>query len=142
MKANPDKCHLLISSTSQSELKIGNVTVKISICEKVLGIKIDNKLRLNAHVEGLCKKVSSKMHTLDRVTPYMTGLILMNAFFRSHPSYCPVVWMCHSRTVNNKINFTKGALKSFITISFQAFKVWLIRTDLFQCTLVISKHLL
>ena len=27
MKANPDKCHLLISSTSQSKLKIGNVTI-------------------------------------------------------------------------------------------------------------------
>ena len=43
MKANPDKCHLLISSTSQSELKIGNVTIKSSICEKLLGIKIDNR---------------------------------------------------------------------------------------------------
>ena len=30
--------------------------------------------------------------------------ILMNAFFRSQFSYCPLVWMCHSRTLNNKIN--------------------------------------
>ena len=43
MKANPSKCHLLISFRSQSELKIGNVTIKSSICEKLLGIKIDNK---------------------------------------------------------------------------------------------------
>ena len=60
MKANPDKCHLLISSASQSELKIGNVTIKSSICEKLLGIKIDNKLRVNAHVEDLRKKASRK----------------------------------------------------------------------------------
>ena len=40
MKANPDKCHLLISSKSQSELKICNVTIKSSICEKLLGIKL------------------------------------------------------------------------------------------------------
>ena len=59
MKANPDKCHFLISSTSQSELKIVNVTIKRSVCEKLSGIKIDNKLRLNAHV---CKKASRKKH--------------------------------------------------------------------------------
>ena len=30
--------------------------------------------------------------------------ILMNAFFRSQFAYCPLVWMCHSRTLNNKTN--------------------------------------
>ena len=30
--------------------------------------------------------------------------ILMNAFFFSQFSYCPLVWMCHSRTNSNKIN--------------------------------------
>ena len=48
MKTNPDKCYLLISSTSQSKLKVDNETIKSSICGKLLGIKIDNKLRLNA----------------------------------------------------------------------------------------------
>ena len=28
----------------------------------------------------------------------------MNSFFKSQFSYCPLVWMCHSRTINNKIN--------------------------------------
>ena len=85
MKANPDKCHLLLTSASQSELKIGKVTIKSSICEKLLGIKINNKLRLNAHVEDLCKKTSRKIHALARVSPYITvskRRILMNAFFR------------------------------------------------------------
>ena len=35
MKANPNKYHLLISSISQSELKIGNATIKSTICEKL-----------------------------------------------------------------------------------------------------------
>ena len=30
--------------------------------------------------------------------------ILMITFFTSQFSYCPLVWMCHSRTNNNKIN--------------------------------------
>ena len=28
----------------------------------------------------------------------------MKAFIMSQSSYCPLVWMCHSRTLNNKIN--------------------------------------
>ena len=30
--------------------------------------------------------------------------MLMNAFFKSQFSYCPLVWMFHSRTPNNRIN--------------------------------------
>ena len=30
--------------------------------------------------------------------------MLMNSFFKSQFSYCPLVWMCHSRTINNTIN--------------------------------------
>ena len=30
--------------------------------------------------------------------------ILMNAFFNSQFSYCPLIWMCHSRIINKKIN--------------------------------------
>ena len=31
-------------------------------------------------------------------------LNLMNSFFTSQFNYCPLVWMCHHRSVNNKIN--------------------------------------
>ena len=30
--------------------------------------------------------------------------MIVRAFITSQFSYCPLVWMCHSRTVNNKIN--------------------------------------
>ena len=98
MKANPNKCHLLVSSTSQSEINIGNVTTKSSTCEKFLRINTDNKLRLNAHVEDLCKKASREMHALARVTPYMTvskrRILRSIFFFRSQFSYYPLVWIC------------------------------------------------
>ena len=28
----------------------------------------------------------------------------MNAFFISQFNYCPVIWICHGRALNNKIN--------------------------------------
>ena len=30
--------------------------------------------------------------------------ILMNAFFKAQFNYCPIIWMFHSRSLNNKIN--------------------------------------
>ena len=30
--------------------------------------------------------------------------LLMDSFFNSQFNYCPLIWMCHSCTVNNNIN--------------------------------------
>ena len=51
MKANLDKCHLLPSSTDEVSICVDNYNIKNSKCEKLLGIKIDNKLNFNAHVD-------------------------------------------------------------------------------------------
>ena len=55
----------------------------------------------------LCKKASRKISVLARVTTFI-GLskrkLVMNAFFTSQFSYCLLIWMCHSRINNRKIN--------------------------------------
>ena len=67
------------------------------------------------HISHICKKAGRKISALARITPYMGTAkkrILMNAFFAWQFSYCPLVWMCHSRTNNNKINrLHKGCLR-------------------------------
>ena len=107
MKANPDKCHLLTSSSDKVSICVDNCNIKSSKCEKLLGIKIDIKLNFNTHVDEICKKAGQKLNALSRVTPYMDlskRCLLLNAFFISQFSYCPLVWMFHSRGKNNKIN--------------------------------------
>ena len=107
MKSNPDKCHLLISTNNTVKMKIGHFDIANSRNEKLLGVKFDSKLTFDDHISELCKKTSRKIHALSRVTPYMNiskRRILMNAFFKSQFSYCPLVWMCHSRANNSKIN--------------------------------------
>ena len=82
MRANPDKCHLLTSSRDKVSICVDNCDIKSSKCEKRFGIKIDNKLNFNTHVEEIWKKAGQKLNALSRVTPYM-GLskrrILLNA---------------------------------------------------------------
>ena len=44
---------------------------------------------------------------MDYLGPFMNiskRRIFMNSFFDSHFNYCPLVWMFHSRSINNKIN--------------------------------------
>ena len=62
---------------------------------------------INKRINDLCKKASRKISALARITPFMSiekRKVVMNAFFTTQFSYCPLVWMCHSRTNNSKIN--------------------------------------
>ena len=107
MKSNPDKCHLLISTNDNVKIRKGNFQIENTKREKLLGIQFDNKLSFDYHLSEICKKASRKLYALGRVTPYMNlskRKILMNAFFNSQFSYCPLIWMCHSRIINKKIN--------------------------------------
>ena len=94
MKANPDKCHLLTSSSDKVSICVDNYNIKSSKCEKLLGIKIDNKLNFKTHVDEIYKKSWQKLNALSRVTSYMDlskRRRLLNAFFISQFSYCPLV---------------------------------------------------
>ena len=40
---------------------------------------------------------------LSTITSYM-NFTKQNLFFTSQFNYCPIVWMCHNRTISNKVN--------------------------------------
>ena len=107
LKSNADKCHFLVNTNDRVSMNVDGFKIDKSNTEKLLGVKFDKKLPFDDHISDICKKAGRKISALTRVTPYM-GIakkrILMNAFFTSQFSYCSLVWMCHSRTNNNKIN--------------------------------------
>ena len=107
MKANQDKCHLLMSTFTPISIKVKDYIIKNSDYEKLLGVTVDLNLTFNCHLENILKKAGKKVHMLARITPYMSipnRKLLMNSFFTSQFNYCPLTWMYHSRTINNKIN--------------------------------------
>ena len=108
LKGNADKCHFLVSTSQEVSLNLNNFKIKNSDCEKRLGIKFDSKLRFDQHITDLCRRDSRKIHALARMTPFMTlskRRLLMNSFFKTQFNYCPLIWMCHSRENNRKINW-------------------------------------
>ena len=107
MKANPDKCHLLLSSDEKCNASIGNHLIENSKQQKLLGVLLDNNLKFEKHVNNLCTKASQKLTALCRVSSFMsTGQkrIIMKAFINSQFGYCPLVWMNHNRKIHNRIN--------------------------------------
>ena len=88
-------------------MHIGSFEIKNTNCEKLLRIKVDSRLNFNDYLDGIIKKAIRKINALSRITPSMNiskRSILMNSFFNSQFNYCPLVWMFHSRSINNKIN--------------------------------------
>ena len=110
MKSNADKYRLLVLGQRCNDpvtVKIGNTDVVNSSEEKLLGIHIDSKLSVDDHVSKLCQKASNKLYALVHISPYIDQKKLRNlmrAFITSQFQYCPLIWMLHSRQLNQKIN--------------------------------------
>ena len=107
MKSNNDKCHLMIINNEDNTIKLKGEEIRGKKTVKLLGVTIDNKLNFNEHVTNIYMKANQKFHALKRIAKYLDSnklRILMKAFIESQFNYCPLIWMFHSRQLNNKIN--------------------------------------
>ena len=107
MQGNAGKCHVLLSTNEKIVTKVDSAEIENSQSEKLLGVTIDSQLSFEKHINNICGKAKAKLSALSRVAHFMNfnkRKKLMNAFFKAQFNYCPLVWMLHSRLLNNKIN--------------------------------------
>ena len=108
LKPNPEKWHRLLNEIGNEHCaKIEQQFILNSANEKVLGVFFDNRLNFKCHLNKLCKKASQKLYALARVSNFMScnqRKSIMNAFISSQFNYCPLLWMCHNRSLNTYIN--------------------------------------
>ena len=107
LKANVDKCHLILSTDEPLTINIDNEVIKNSNNKKLLGINLNNRLGFDTHVANICSRVSKKLHALARISQYMSihkRRMTMKAFIASEFGYCPLVRMFHSRKLNSRVN--------------------------------------
>ena len=70
-------------------------------------------------INNICKRASQKVNALARIGPYMNmqkRIIMMKSFITSQFAYCPLIWMFHSRPLNNKI---KSINEKSLRITYQ-----------------------
>ena len=83
-------------------LIVENKEINNSKHERLLGVTIDSKLSYRSHMQ----KASLKLNALSRITPHLDfkKKKIVDKFFLYVPAFCQLIWMCHNRTKNNKIN--------------------------------------
>ena len=75
--------------------------------QKLLGVETDRTLSFLEYIAMLCKKAGTKLSVLARLSNFMCTnkkRVLMKALIESQSRYFPLIWVFHSRGVNNKIN--------------------------------------
>ena len=94
MKANPGKCHLLLSTKSPDVVSIDGIQIKFSTAETLLGITIDSELNFDNHLSAICNKASRKINALGRIANYMfleKRRYVMKTFIESQFNYCTLI---------------------------------------------------
>ena len=97
----------LVGPYEKISLKLLSSTIEPSPSEELLGITTDSELTFYKHITLLCSKPNQKLSALARIAKYLTidkRKILLNLFITAQFNYCPQIWMCHSRALNNNIN--------------------------------------
>ena len=101
------KFHFLLIIFVDKPIEIMECTIKAGKEAVLLGLIIYSDLTFKEHEMSTCSKANQKLHALTRVSKY-TSLqkchILMKSFITSQLNYSPIVWMCHRRSLNNKVN--------------------------------------
>ena len=85
MKAKKNKCYFLISRSENITINVDEKLI-LSICEKLLGLKVDYKLKFNEHLQSILKKEGRNVNAFLRILPYKNfekRRIFMNMFFTS-----------------------------------------------------------
>ena len=81
-------------------IQIENTVISSVKRVKLPGVHIDGRLDFEYQVRQICKKTSKKYTLYLMVCKYIDQnkrRMLMNALIISQFSYCPLVWMFHSR---------------------------------------------
>ena len=71
MKANHCKCHLLVKGKNDGTMNVGWFEIKNTECDKLLGIKVDCKLKFENYLDGVIEKANNKINALSRFKPFM-----------------------------------------------------------------------
>ena len=111
LKANADKCHLIASSKVPVDIQISHIKVTSESRVKLSSIHVDNKLNFDYYFSQFCKKASKKLYALARIFKYVETSkcrVLVNSFKAAQFSYCPLIWMFHSRRMEHRINKIHG----------------------------------
>lgn len=119
MVANPSKFQAIIFTKKEpikTDFNIKNNIIQNKEIAELLGIQIDEQLKLKKHIGDLCRKAGGQLNAIKRLDRYLkpaSKKLAVNSFVFSNFNYCPLVWNFTSYTLANKIEgIQERALRS------------------------------
>ena len=115
--------NFLLSPFLDRTIKIMRSTIKTSNEEVLLGMRTDSDVTFEEHVTSICYNANQIRHTLTKVSKQMSlqkDRISMKSFITSHCNYFPMIWMYHSRSLNNKVNHIHERALRIVYQDFQS----------------------
>ena len=127
MIANPEQFHCIILTKNKADnsdlyCKIGSEVIKTEQKVKLLDITIDNKLKFDEHVSGICRKASSQLNALSRLNNFLS--VEAKTIF----NYCPLIrHYSSSKSINKVEMIQKRALRFIFNDNSSSYKELLIK---------------
>jgi len=122
MKANAEKFQLMFLSRqvkiTDDNIKIGHATIKASESINILGIELDNRLKLNLTIDEICSHSGKQINALKRIKHHLdkeSKMIIYNSYINSNFNYCSVVWMLANKSEIDKLERTNKRALRFVT---------------------------
>ena len=101
--------------TTGNILNINQEQIESEPWVKLLGVKIDNKLNFDLHINDLCKTSSSQLNAIIRLSPFLNfhaKQILIQSFIYANFNYCQLTWHFSSSISISKVeSIQKRALR-------------------------------
>ena len=75
--------------------------------KNLLALQLIAHFTFEKHINELCIKGNLVLHALTRCSKFMsteTRRLIFKSFIISQFNYCPLVWMLHTKQLNNGIN--------------------------------------
>ena len=79
----------------KTNLKIGDKIIETQNSVDLLGIEFDYRLKLDSHINDLCRKAGGQLNSLFRFQKYLSSFtkkLSINSFIFSNFNYCSLVW--------------------------------------------------
>ena len=104
MLLNTDKTKVMIITTRQKRLHLdeniltlsyNDTELQITTGDKILGVNIDENLTWNNHYQFVCRKISSYIWLLSRISRFLSNehrLLYYKSYIQPHFNYCNVIW--------------------------------------------------
>ena len=117
MMPNPKKYQAIVLGRKGCDINFqcANETIPTSNEINLLGVTLDSKLKFDAHVASVCRKVGGQVNALNRlqnILPCKVKELMYRAFVLPHFHYCSQVWHhCGSRNTKKIEKVNERALR-------------------------------